>query len=398
MKIVISSGHGKYIRGASGYLDEVDEARKVVDRVAEIWREEGVGVDVFHDNVSTSQNANLNAIVNYHNSRTRDYDVSVHFNAYQTTSKPMGTEVLYLTQQKLAADTSLAICQAGAFINRGAKKRTDLFFLNSTEMPAILIETCFVDSSTDAELYRQHFDSICVRIAEVVGKVSVDEEPPPEPETPPTEPPTEVTGDNRVEVISEVEGHVTVYINNTLVRGHDGPCEHMAKLTVKLVGDAKLIINGEEFNNAADTIAANHRNIEATVFGGSDDPNNSAYPPYELLDGDNDSFVALPYSFPSNLFPANPPKVRVYCGELSAAGVVADKGPWTTDDVAYVDGTARPIAETCYLEETPLPSGPNQGRVPSNKAGIDLSPALAEKIGVKGKGMVDWKFEDDAVA
>jgi hypothetical protein len=29
-KICISSGHGKYIRGASGYLDEVDEARRVV--------------------------------------------------------------------------------------------------------------------------------------------------------------------------------------------------------------------------------------------------------------------------------------------------------------------------------------------------------------------------------
>ena len=29
--IIISSGHGKYIRGASGYLDEVDEARRVVD-------------------------------------------------------------------------------------------------------------------------------------------------------------------------------------------------------------------------------------------------------------------------------------------------------------------------------------------------------------------------------
>jgi hypothetical protein len=30
--IVISSGHGKYVRGASGLLDEVDEARRVVER------------------------------------------------------------------------------------------------------------------------------------------------------------------------------------------------------------------------------------------------------------------------------------------------------------------------------------------------------------------------------
>ena len=30
MKIVISSGHGKYIRGASGYLDEVNEALRAL--------------------------------------------------------------------------------------------------------------------------------------------------------------------------------------------------------------------------------------------------------------------------------------------------------------------------------------------------------------------------------
>jgi N-acetylmuramoyl-L-alanine amidase len=94
MRIVISSGHGKYVRGASGYLDEVNEARRVVERVAVILRENGVGVDTFHDNQSTSQNENLNRIVDYHNSRQRELDCSCHFNAYQTTSKPMGTEVV----------------------------------------------------------------------------------------------------------------------------------------------------------------------------------------------------------------------------------------------------------------------------------------------------------------
>src|SRR5262252_1599756 len=122
MRIVISSGHGKYVRGASGYLDEVDEARKVVDEVAVLLRDLGANVETFHDDVSTSQNENLNRIVDYHNARTRDLDVSVHFNAYETTSKPMGTEVLYVTQHDLAADTSEAIADAGGFINRGAKK------------------------------------------------------------------------------------------------------------------------------------------------------------------------------------------------------------------------------------------------------------------------------------
>src|SRR6516165_4978098 len=43
MNVVISSGHSKYVRGASGYIDEVDEARKVVEAVARYLRKLGVG-------------------------------------------------------------------------------------------------------------------------------------------------------------------------------------------------------------------------------------------------------------------------------------------------------------------------------------------------------------------
>jgi N-acetylmuramoyl-L-alanine amidase len=186
-KIAISSGHGKYIRGASGYLDEVDEARRVVDKVAEILRAADIDTPTFHDDTSHDQSTNLHTIVNWHNDQLRDLDVSVHFNAYETTSKPMGCEVLYVTQSSLAGEVSAMISRAGHFLNRGAKKRTDLFFLNNTEEPAILIETCFVDSSADAGLYEEHFRSICLAIAEAIS--GRDLVLPPE-ELPPIEPPT----------------------------------------------------------------------------------------------------------------------------------------------------------------------------------------------------------------
>ena len=166
--IVISSGHGKYVRGASGIIDEVDEARRVVERVADGLAVRGVNVKVFHDETSHSQNENLDTIVNYHNAQTRDLDVSVHFNAYVETAKPMGTEVLYVTQSQLASQMSTAIARCG-FLNRGGKQRTDLFFLNNTEMPAILIEVCFVDSEADAEIYNDNFLNICDAIADVLG-------------------------------------------------------------------------------------------------------------------------------------------------------------------------------------------------------------------------------------
>jgi N-acetylmuramoyl-L-alanine amidase len=97
--VVISSGHGLYIRGAADILDEVDEARKVVEKAAEYLRSAGVTVKTFHDDSSKDQGTNLNTIVNYHNKQKRDLDVSVHFNAYQHTSKPMGVECLYKTQE-----------------------------------------------------------------------------------------------------------------------------------------------------------------------------------------------------------------------------------------------------------------------------------------------------------
>jgi peptidoglycan hydrolase-like protein with peptidoglycan-binding domain len=192
---VISSGHGKYIRGASGYIDEVDEARKVVERTAQMLKDTGITVKTFHDNTSHDQNTNLHTIVNYHNAQSRDLDVSVHFNAYNTTSKPMGTECLYVSQSALASDVALAMADAGDFINRGPKKRTDLYFLNNTNKPAILIETCFVDSKADTDLYHKHFELICQSIAETIsGKsMGVPSEPrppdvvapePPDPGTP----------------------------------------------------------------------------------------------------------------------------------------------------------------------------------------------------------------------
>ena len=128
MKIVMSSGHGLYVRGAKGYLDEVDEARRVVAATAQLLIEgAGVGTVTFNDDVSKTQNENLNRIVDFHNSQQRDLDVSVHFNAYETTDKPMGCEVLYVTQAELAKKVSAFIAEGGGFPNRGAKKRTDLF-------------------------------------------------------------------------------------------------------------------------------------------------------------------------------------------------------------------------------------------------------------------------------
>jgi len=183
MKIAMSSGHGKYVSGAVDILNEHQEAVRVVDKVAEFLKASQVGVVTFEDVTSKTQNENLKTIVDWHNRQSRDLDVSIHFNCYEHTSKPMGTECLYYSQADLADDVAESIAGASGLVDRGPKKRTDLYFLNNTAEAAILVEVCFVDSETDVNLYERNFDSLCEALASAIGGTEVAPIPPePQPE------------------------------------------------------------------------------------------------------------------------------------------------------------------------------------------------------------------------
>ena len=201
MRIAISSGHGLFVRGARGIIDEVDEARKVTDRVAAILQRAGVGVNAFHENSARTQSDNVGAIVRHHNSQTRDLDVSIHFNSTATgiiEERAIGVEVLHFTGNQttraLAGRVAKAISDASGLLLRhrqdsGAVARNNLSFLSNTTAPAILIEVCFVVSRTDVRLYQQFFEEICHAIASAVsGRTIQPETPvvtPPEPPSPP---------------------------------------------------------------------------------------------------------------------------------------------------------------------------------------------------------------------
>lgn len=172
--ITISPGHWLPGTGARDLIDEVTEARKVVNRVVEILRSNGITVNHVEDNTSKNQQQNLNYLVTQHNKTNRKLDVSVHFNSAKRTDKGLGVEVLYYDQKELAAKVSKAISDASGLIDRGAKERKELTFLRNTHKPAILIEVCFVNSTVDVAIYRRDFEKICQAIAkclaEFVGK------------------------------------------------------------------------------------------------------------------------------------------------------------------------------------------------------------------------------------
>ena len=171
-QVNISSGHSINCQGASDIINEVTEAKKVVDRVYDIIKASGKACYKYHD-TSSSSSQNLVNIVNWHNGFKDGVDVSIHFNAYTHTNKAMGTEVCYYSQPTLAKEVSKNIAISGGFIDRGAKQRTGLYFLKHTNKPAILIEVCFVDSVADVNLYRANFEKICQAIAKsLIGQIS----------------------------------------------------------------------------------------------------------------------------------------------------------------------------------------------------------------------------------
>ena len=195
MKVCISSGHGLYIRGASGSpippcMDEVDEVRLIVDDVAEILRSMAIEVKVFHDNTSRDQSTNLNTIVAAHNGwGPHDWDFSVHMNAYDGTAN--GCETLYVSNagKSMAQKISGAICTASGLKKRGengAVYRNNLAFLNNTNEPACLLEIAFCDHPADCEKVRTNYGAICSAIAgAIAGKQPAPgPDPGPEPEPP----------------------------------------------------------------------------------------------------------------------------------------------------------------------------------------------------------------------
>lgn len=174
MKTILSSGHGLKVSGASCFIDEVKEARKVVDRtkaIADIIKAKEVSI--FHENTATNKTTNVNNIIAHHNKQTRALDCSIHFNSatFNGASKVdygVGIEVLYATNSGKPHAQALAdkLAKATGLKNRGAKLRTNLAFLNKTNKPAILIEVCFVNSKEDVDLYNKNFEGLCIALAE----------------------------------------------------------------------------------------------------------------------------------------------------------------------------------------------------------------------------------------
>ena len=171
MDICIVAGHtttGKGT-GAVGYINESTENRILAKKVTEYIKKTGHNCNYYEVNKSDTY---LKDQVNFANKKAYDVVVQIHFNAGGGT----GTETLYRSTagKKYADQVNKKL--STMYKNRGVKHDINdvgrkLYWLTNTKYPAILIETCFVDSKSDTDKYTNNKDATAKLIAEgIIGK------------------------------------------------------------------------------------------------------------------------------------------------------------------------------------------------------------------------------------
>lgn len=155
MKIALDYGHNSPPdTGANGIKFEDDLVRELGNELVPIL--ESMGHDIIFTQPKKSQSVNhsLTQRCNTANAHDADIFVSLHFNSFNSV-KAQGTEV-WVTSDKSKVYTEAKIIASNiaklGFVNRGVKCGT-FKVLKGTNMPAILIEGCFISSQSDVDKF-----------------------------------------------------------------------------------------------------------------------------------------------------------------------------------------------------------------------------------------------------
>ncbi len=102
-----------------------------------------------------------------------DVFVSIHFNAFNR--KANGTEIFAGSTRghQIAKPILDEIVKLG-FFNRGLKNGSHLFVIGNTNMPAILVECCFIDSQKDMSIFEAEAMANAIIIG-LTGKAAPEE-------------------------------------------------------------------------------------------------------------------------------------------------------------------------------------------------------------------------------
>ena len=165
-RIILDAGHGGRDNGASyqGRLEKEDNLNLTL-AVGEALEEKGFDV-VYVRQEDIYQAPFQKATIA--NELGGDLFVSIHRNSSATPNQYQGVETLVYSQRGLpeqVAENVNAELENVGYINLGIEERPRLVVLNSTEMPAVLIEVGFINSEGDNQLFTERFEETAEAIA-----------------------------------------------------------------------------------------------------------------------------------------------------------------------------------------------------------------------------------------
>ena len=175
MKIAIRGGHVPEFPGASKFIDELTEDRKVKDSVIKYLKQLNHEVlDVTPPDSTSTSSSDLTYGVNKANNFGADLFISIHFNkCYDSYNGALGTETCVYSENEYGKRIVNALSSLG-FKNRGQKVRTGLYELSHTNMTSVIVETCFVEATEDVALYKKLGpDVIGKTIAEAIANQKI---------------------------------------------------------------------------------------------------------------------------------------------------------------------------------------------------------------------------------
>lgn len=153
MKICISVGHSILKNGATtsadGVVNEYFYNKQLAPFVVSTLKKEGHVVDLLicPEKTFTSKDEERKYKLNRINGKGYDLVAELHLNS--ADGKAKGTEVLYYSNKGKLYAEKIVSKLGTTFTNRGSKSRPELYMLNSTDCPAVIVESFFCDSSED---------------------------------------------------------------------------------------------------------------------------------------------------------------------------------------------------------------------------------------------------------
>ena len=160
-KVAIDAGHGGSDPGAVyNGRQEKDDVLRLAMAVGKIL--ENSGVDVFYVRNDDTYETPFKKATDANNSGA-DLFVSLHRNSSEIPNQYSGVESLVYADggtRSLLADNINSELSAIGFNNLGIDERPNLVVLKRTKMPAVLVETGFINSDTDNRIFDDNFNKI----------------------------------------------------------------------------------------------------------------------------------------------------------------------------------------------------------------------------------------------